>query len=292
MGKRGVVRPKIQAEARRKGLERTIITQATVVQEDEIVNKEKQDSTSVIPEELLTPPPQKEGEGMLETTNFEPKQALEKENETQQKPWADVIKGNRSLNHGMMMEFVAPTIVNGEVEIEIEEADVADELEFWENSIILSALGETLSMNAVKKFMEMSWNCVALPELYYNEEGYFIMRFRSKEDNESVMAQGSYFIYGKPLFLGQWSTAFEMREDLLRVLPLWIIMPNLPLHLWGKEVSLRSQALSVDQSQRMNAQQRKFESCILGFWWNLTSHKNLVKWCTLRITKEKFWSRK
>lgn len=50
-----------------------------------------------------------------------------------------------------------------------------------------------------------------------------------------MLAQGPYFIYGKPLFLRQWSSDFEMKEDILRVMPLWVTFPQLPLHLWGEK---------------------------------------------------------
>lgn len=78
----------------------------------------------------------------------------------------------------MAIAFIAPNLVDGEIENNIEVIDVAQELEFWENDIILFALGETLTMNAVRKFMEKTWNFVALPNLYYNEDVYFIVRFK------------------------------------------------------------------------------------------------------------------
>ncbi|XP_058722959.1 uncharacterized protein LOC131594767 [Vicia villosa] len=89
-------------------------------------------------------------------------------------------------------------------------------------------------MHAVKNFMEKTWNFVALLELYFNEAGYFIVRFRTWEDLNKVMEQGPYFIFGKPIFLKYWSVDFEIKADLLRVLPLWITLPNLPLYLWGE----------------------------------------------------------
>ncbi|XP_058782465.1 uncharacterized protein LOC131656921 [Vicia villosa] len=49
------------------------------------------------------------------------------------------------------------------------------------------------------------------------------------------MEKGPYFIYGKPLFIKYWTIDFELKADLLSVLPLWITLPNLPLHLWGKK---------------------------------------------------------
>lgn len=56
------------------------------------------------------------------------------------------------------------------------------------------------------------------------------------------MAQGPYIIYGKPLFIWSWSTNFEIKEDLLWALPLLVTLPNLSLHLWGKEAFQKSWA--------------------------------------------------
>ncbi|CAK8534710.1 unnamed protein product [Lathyrus sativus] len=150
MGKRGVSRPKKQAKMNRKQAERTIVTKAVV--------------------ESI----QEEGESSKEDEKEEPSseelEVLGKKEEVQPKPWVDVIQGNCSLNRGMTVGFVAPKIVNGDLEIKkIEQEDVTEELEFWENAIILFALGESLPMNAAKKFMEKTWNFVVFPDLYYNE---------------------------------------------------------------------------------------------------------------------------
>ncbi|KAI5382050.1 hypothetical protein KIW84_UN0211 [Lathyrus oleraceus] len=243
MGKRGVGRPRRAVVARRKGEERTIVTQA--IMEQQVGDYERQDTVE------SQEPQAGEHEGQdatrkeKEIPDMGPSMAMESEIEMPgveepetmklRKPWVDVIRGNRRINREVNMEYTPPTIVDGEVEVKIEESDVEEELEFWANSIILFALGESLSMNAVKKFMEKNWNSVSLPELYYNEEGYFIVRFRNQEDREHVLAQGPYFIYGKPLYLRQWSSDFEMKEDILRVMPLWVTFPQLPLHLWGEK---------------------------------------------------------
>lgn len=120
----------------------------------------------------------------------------------------------------MTIEFVAPQIINGEEHIIIKERDVAEELSYWENAVILFPLGESVSMHAIKNFMEKSWNFISLPELYYNDVGYFIVCFKDYEDQGKVMEQRTYFIYRKPLFLKYWFVDFELKADLLRVLPL------------------------------------------------------------------------
>lgn len=81
----------------------------------------------------------------------------------------DVIQGNRDQNRGLVVEYAAPTMVNGEIKIIIDGIDIKEELKFWKTSLILFALGEALSTNTVKKFMEKTWNFVAMSNLYYND---------------------------------------------------------------------------------------------------------------------------
>lgn len=44
-------------------------------------------------------------------------------------------------------------IVNGEIEVSLEEQDIASELIFWENALVVYVIRENLSMNAVKNFI-------------------------------------------------------------------------------------------------------------------------------------------
>ncbi|CAK8573801.1 unnamed protein product [Lathyrus sativus] len=81
---------------------------------------------------------------------------MEGETSQTKKLWVDVINENRNPAKGLTMEFVAPKIIDGEMEIQIEEEDVEKEVKFWESALIMYALGVDLSMNAVKQFMSKS----------------------------------------------------------------------------------------------------------------------------------------
>ncbi|CAK8530777.1 unnamed protein product [Lathyrus sativus] len=99
------------------------------------------------------------------------------------------------------MEFVAPKIIDGEMEIQIKEEDVEKEVKFWESALIMYVLGVDLSMNAVKQFMSKSWNFVKLLDMFYNKEGFFILRFHSFQDKDLVLMKGSYSIRNRPMML-------------------------------------------------------------------------------------------
>jgi hypothetical protein len=147
--------------------------------------------------------------------------------------WVDVLSGNRNPANGMAIEYVALQRVNGEIEVEIVDADVESEIHFWASSLIMYVLGGDLSMIAVKQFMTRNWNFVKLPDMFYNEEGYFILRFHSITDKDVVLMQGPYTIRNMPMLLRDWKPDFSLKRDLLRTLPIWVKLPQLPLHLWG-----------------------------------------------------------
>ncbi|CAK8561820.1 unnamed protein product [Lathyrus sativus] len=136
------------------------------------------------------------------------------------KLWVDVQKDNRNPTKGGAMKFIAPQIVNGKLEVVIEEDDIISEVKFWESSLILYAMGVDLSMNAVKNFMTKNWNFVQLPDMYYNDEGYFILQFKSFKDRDEVLLRGPYMIRNIPLLIREWRPGFKVKDELLRTLPI------------------------------------------------------------------------
>jgi hypothetical protein len=145
----------------------------------------------------------------------------------------DVLSGNRNPANGLAMEYVAPKRVNGEIEVEIDVTDIESEVQFWASSLIMYVLGGELSVNAVKQFMIRNWSFVKLPDMFYNEEGYFILRFHSFNDKDAVLMQGPYTIRNMHMLLRDWKPDFSLKRDLLRTLPIWVKLPQLPLYLWG-----------------------------------------------------------
>ncbi|XP_058775480.1 uncharacterized protein LOC131649739 [Vicia villosa] len=162
-------------------------------------------------------------------------QQIETEKTAKDTTWVDVIKGNRLPTNGIGLDYTPPMVVNGDIEVVIEAEDVASETIYWENALIMYVLGGNLTMNGVKNFMMRVWNFAALPELYYNEEGFFIIRFQSKEDKESVLKRGPYSIFRQPMFLHEWSPNFSLSEDAIRLVPIWVMLPQLPLTFWGEK---------------------------------------------------------
>lgn len=101
----------------------------------------------------------------------------------------------------MTVEYVAQTLVNGEVEVEIEEDDIVTKIKFWETALIMYVLGEDLSMNTLKNYMTKTLNFVKLPDMYYHDEGYFLLIFKYHSDVDAIMMKGPYTIRNMSMLL-------------------------------------------------------------------------------------------
>ncbi|CAI8595347.1 unnamed protein product [Vicia faba] len=149
------------------------------------------------------------------------------------KLWIDVIKGNQNTIYGKALKFVAPKVVAGKPVVEIEHEDVESELRFWGSSLIIYAIGVDMSMNVVNNYMIKEWYFVKLPEMFYNEEGFLILKFKTIKEREVVMLKGPYTIRNMPMIIFKWRPDFSMERDMLRTLPIWVKLPKLPTHMWG-----------------------------------------------------------
>ncbi|CAK8563925.1 unnamed protein product [Lathyrus sativus] len=137
----------------------------------------------------------------------------------------DVIRGNCNAPNEMSIQFIAPKIVDGQVEMEIAKEDVEADMRFWETSLIMYVLETNLSMHAVKNYMTRTWNFVTLSEIYYNDEEYFILKLKSCKDRDKVIMNGPYTFQNMPMVIMEWRQDFSMERDVLRTIPLWVKLP-------------------------------------------------------------------
>lgn len=76
------------------------------------------------------------------------------------KLWVNVIRDNRDTTKGIFIQYMATRIVNGEIEVEIEEEDLEVGVRYLENSLIMYVIRVNLSMHAMKNYMSKYWNLV------------------------------------------------------------------------------------------------------------------------------------
>jgi len=70
-------------------------------------------------------------------------------------------------------------------------------------------------------------------ELCAAGRGFFAFTFSRKEDRDLVFRSGPYFMGARGLFLAPWTLDFNPDAEITAA-PVWVRLPRLPLHLWGK----------------------------------------------------------
>lgn len=63
--------------------------------------------------------------------------------------------------------------------------------------------------------------------------GFFIFEFTSKEDRDLVFRNGPYFMGNQGLYLNKWTPDFDPSVDVPKEVPVWVRLPNLPIHCWS-----------------------------------------------------------
>eukprot|EP00253_Pinus_taeda_P023673 PITA_23673 len=68
---------------------------------------------------------------------------------------------------------------------------------------------------------------------YFLGQGYFLFEFTSKEDKDLIFRNGPYFMGPQGLYLNKWTSDFDPAVDVPKVVPVWVRLPNLPVHCWN-----------------------------------------------------------
>jgi hypothetical protein len=60
-----------------------------------------------------------------------------------------------------------------------------------------------------------------------------MFEFTSKEDKELIFRNGPYFMGPWGLYLNKWMSDFNFAADVPSGIPVWVRLPNLPVHCWN-----------------------------------------------------------
>ena len=68
---------------------------------------------------------------------------------------------------------------------------------------------------------------------YFLGRGYFLFEFNTKEDKDLIFRNGPYFMGPQGLYLNKWTPDFDPVMDVPSTVPIWVRLPNLPVHCWN-----------------------------------------------------------
>ncbi|XP_021762503.1 uncharacterized protein LOC110727244 [Chenopodium quinoa] len=136
---------------------------------------------------------------------------------------------------GAALSFVVPLIKEGKPIAILPTEEIAKNTKKWSNAAVLYVVGFSPLIAAIHRFIAEQWNRIAKPEVYWHDDGYFIVNFCSHVDLNSVLCNGPDMYNGKPIIVKQWSDKFYFSAEVLRNVPLWVRLSNFPLNCWGTE---------------------------------------------------------
>jgi len=108
-------------------------------------------------------------------------------------------------------------------------------LHLSENSLIGKFTGLWPSPKAVVTWMKDCWKHLVhgQVDVCATGRGYFVFSFARKDERDLVFRSGPYFMGSRGLFLAPWTLDFNPEAEITAA-PVWVRLPHLPLHLWGK----------------------------------------------------------
>lgn len=152
--------------------------------------------------------------------------------------WKDKVASPKTPS-GMPLKFIPPIIENGIQIVHIETHEVADLIKLWERAIVVYVVGGNVKIDVIRGFIRKHWSFVSMPTIHVHEDGFFIMRFNTDEECEEILKGGPYFLNKAPMIVKKWDKNFDFKDEILRVIPVWIRLPSLPLHCCGVEALSR-----------------------------------------------------
>lgn len=78
-------------------------------------------------------------------------------------------------NKGMQLDFTLPDFVNGIGVVNVDVVEARELIGIWDRYLIAYVVGETPTIESMRRFVASGWNHVANPKVFWHEEGYFIM---------------------------------------------------------------------------------------------------------------------
>lgn len=79
----------------------------------------------------------------------------------------------------MSLTYIPPQIVYGKPVVQSDKLEVEEEQNKWRCALIAYITGDGPGYNAMKRYIKLHLAHVAEPELFFHEEGYYIIKFQS-----------------------------------------------------------------------------------------------------------------
>jgi len=115
------------------------------------------------------------------------------------------------------------------------EAPIQVALSLADRGLIGQFTGLWPSPKTTEQWVSRNWAPLIKEKVtsYFLGKGYFLFEFSSKEDKDLIFQNGPYFMCSQGLYLNKWTPDFDPAVDVPKAFPVWVRLPNLPVHCWN-----------------------------------------------------------
>ena len=103
-------------------------------------------------------------------------------------------------------------------------------------SLLLSffILGVSSPLSKLHAWISKFWEPIVsnIVQIFPVAKGFFIVNFASTNDRNAILRHGFSWEERFPLMAKPWYKDFDMTSESFNKIPLWVRLPNLPLHFW------------------------------------------------------------
>lgn len=93
-----------------------------------------------------------------------------------------------------MLSYVAPSIKQGIPTAKLVVSEIEREADKWKNAVIFYVIGDSPTITYLTKYLKTHCDVEGAFEIYYHNEGYFVIKFELPSDKDKLLFEGPYMI--------------------------------------------------------------------------------------------------
>lgn len=114
---------------------------------------------------------------------------------------------------------------------------LAEDIDYYaRHSLYCKFLGLKISLQFLDMWAQKTWMLEGEMEIHLLENNYFMVTFDCLDDQNRVFEGGPYFYNQVGLFIKPWHVGFNLVEELLNQVPVWVPLPRLLVECWREDV--------------------------------------------------------
>lgn len=105
----------------------------------------------------------------------------------------------------------------------------------WPTSLVGYFLHSNLLFKVVEPIARRLWGNLGILNIFLHSKGYYVFKFKSASDRDSVLASGPWHFSSKVIVLQPWKEGVEFSKSDREKFPIWVELSQIPLSYWSDE---------------------------------------------------------